>query len=394
MNWLQKLSTSKVADNFFQLVIAPTHGCHFVSVRFDATTSVAIIEFTKALPFLPNLRTINLTRELLDGIRRLDAPVRQAVEERLDLVIETGIRDLTLHRLPLNATVRFTARAPNVTSLTLFISDPSVIDELWSIILPMRHLANLSLTCVATAPAEPFQTATLLSAQPRTKPALSSLVLYGHLSTDGLADFIAVFASNLRHLTVGIVESASQTGTPQPVLPACSFPRLRSLALKLPEALQQTTLDATPGPPQLPNWRTLTTSRQQPPLSASSIASFARLFARHTGVKHVLSDSLCIRVSHLDSFNSVADSPSRLVGGNTSDKYPIVAMTDSDTIAERLQRDTAWEQRRNTLDAIDDVLAYAIERRKRIAATEDWADAARFVKNLGHLDLERMIHRL
>ncbi|GAA5969883.1 hypothetical protein JCM8115_006016 [Rhodotorula mucilaginosa] len=69
-------------------------------------------------------------------------------------------------------------------------------------------------------------------------------------------------------------------------------------------------------------------------------------------------------------------------------------MTTTDELAERLQDDTASEQRQNTLDAIDDVLEYATERRKRIAATEDWVDAARFVKDLGRLDLERMINRL
>lgn len=385
---------SRVADDYFHLVIAPTHGHHFVDVDFDATAPEQIVEFIKALPFLPNLRTINLTRTLHDGIRRLNAPLQQAVEERLALVIETGIHDLTLDRLHLDDIFRFTTRAPNVTRLSLFITNPSVIDELWSIISPIPHLAKLSLTYAATAPAEPFQIATLLSAQPKTKPALSSLVLYGHLSTDGLADFIAIFASSLRSLTIGIVKSAFRTGTPQPVIPVCSFPRLRSLALQLPEALQQTTLDAMRGPPQLPNLRTLTTSRQRTPLSAGSIASFANLFARHPGVKHVLSDPLSVRVSLLNAFNPVGDSSSRLLGGDTSDEYPLVAMTDPDILTERLQDDAAREQRQNTLDAIDSVLEYATERRKWIAATEDWVDAARFVQDLGRLDLRRMIHLL
>ena len=135
---------SRVADDYFHLVIAPTHGHHFVDVEFDATAPEQIVEFIKALPFLPNLRTINLTRKLHDGIGRLDAPLQQAVEERLDRVIGTGIRDLTLDRLPLADIFRFTTRAPNVTRLSLFITNPSVIDELWSIISPIPHLAKLS----------------------------------------------------------------------------------------------------------------------------------------------------------------------------------------------------------------------------------------------------------
>lgn len=241
---------------------------------------------------------------------------------------------------------------------------------------------------------EPVSNPTSLSAQSKTTPALSSLVLYGYLSTDGPADFIAMFASSLRSLAIEIVESAFLNGRPHPVVPAGSFPRLRYLVLHLPVPLMQMTLDALPGPPQLPNWRTLTTSRERTPPSASSIASIANLLARHTGVNHVLSDPLSTRVSLVDPFSPVADSPLRPVGGYTSDEYPLIAMANPDTLAERLQDDWASEQRQNTLDAIDDVLEYATERRKRIAATEDWVDAARFVKDLGRLDLERMINRL
>ncbi|KWU41794.1 hypothetical protein RHOSPDRAFT_36681 [Rhodotorula sp. JG-1b] len=147
-----KLLMSRVADDYFHLVIAPTHGHHFVDIEFDATAPEQIVEFIKALPFLPNLRTINLTRKLHDGIGRLDAPLQQAVEERLDRVIGTGIRDLTLDRLPLADIFRFTTRAPNILNL----SGPAdwllpTLEGVTSALLP--RLRMLTVHCRPAAPA-------------------------------------------------------------------------------------------------------------------------------------------------------------------------------------------------------------------------------------------------
>ncbi|TKA50590.1 hypothetical protein B0A53_06068 [Rhodotorula sp. CCFEE 5036] len=328
----ENLSPAKVADDFFHLVIAPKYGHHFHNVDFTATTSTQIVEFAKALPLLPNLHTIKLPKDLLDVIHVLDTPLQQAVEAKLILTIANCVRHLTLRTLPLDDVLRFTAGARNVTQLSLNISDPLVLDGLWNIVAPMTHL-------------------------------------FGSVNLDGQSDLVAIFASTLRDLNLG-------------------------LQLYLPDALLQKTLDAVPGPPQLPKWCHLWTTQERTPLSPMCVAKIEKLVAEHTGLEYVDLCPIYKRLSLIDSSGQEDNHQSRrqLLEDSLSGEYPLLAMTDSDALAELLQHDTASEQRQNTLDAIDDVLEYATERRKRIAATEDWVDAARFVKDLGRLDLERIIN--
>jgi hypothetical protein len=392
----QNLSPAKVADDFFHLVIAPKYGHHFHNVDFTATTSTQIVEFAKALPLLPNLHTIKLPKDLLDVIHVLDTPLQQAVEAKLILTIANCVRHLTLRTLPLDDVLRFTAGARNVTQLSLNISDPLVLDGLWNIVAPMTQLVELRMFFTDTPSAEPPRFAVLLNNPPKVTPSLTLLSLFGSVNLDGQSDLVAIFASTLRDLNLGSREAGLVVGNEQSLLPHCSFPRLESLQLYLPDALLQKTLDAVPGPPQLPKWCHLWTTQERTPLSPMCVAKIEKLVAEHTGLEYVDLCPIYKRLSLIDSSGQEDNHQSRrqLLEDSLSGEYPLLAMTDSDALAELLQHDTASEQRQNTLDAIDDVLEYATERRKRIAATEDWVDAARFVKDLGRLDLERIINRL
>lgn len=126
------------------------------------------------------------------------------------------------------------------------------------------------------------------------------------------------------------------------------------------------------------------------------VAKIEKIVAKHTGLEHIDFGPIYKRLSLVDPSGQGDNHHARpqLLEDYRLGEYPLLAMTNTDTLAELLQHDTAREQRQNTLDAIDHLLEYATERRKRIAATEDWVEAARFVKDLGRLDLERMIHLL
>ena len=291
-----------------------------------------------------------------------------------------------------NNVFRLTARSRHLTKLSFKTSDSLVLDELWNIVSPMTQLADLHIVFIDISPAEPLRFATLLDNQPETIRELKSLALAGYVTTDDASEFIAIFASSLRRLVVGTQEKALALGKTQSLVPACSFPKLLMLFLRVPNTLLQKTLDDLPGPSQLPNLRYLSTMREAIPLPATSMVRIKKVAAEHTGIKQVACIPYFERVSLVEALGP-AD-PSRLGVRYFEYWYPILAMTNTDALAELLQHDTAREQRQNTLDVIDELLEYATERRKRIATTGDWVDATRFVKDLRRLDLQRRIHLL
>ncbi|GAA5877100.1 hypothetical protein JCM3774_002841 [Rhodotorula dairenensis] len=72
---------------------------------------------------------------------------------------------------------------------------------------------------------------------------------------------------------------------------------------------------------------------------------------------------------------------------------PTVAMTEPETVCDRLEDAASPAERQDVLAPLDSVIAFAAEWRDRAVNAQDWADVARLAKVLQPMDVERMFHR-
>ncbi|GAA5989489.1 hypothetical protein JCM10908_000498 [Rhodotorula pacifica] len=390
----QRLRAATVCDDLFQLVIAPLYGHHFTQVVLGTLAPNQVVEFVKALPLLPNLRRFTLTPTLYRDLLALTPELRQAVEQKIISSITKNAKRLSFDGFPLQDTVRYTSGATKLTSLTLENCDSVTLDKLWEIVSPLSHLNRLRVLFVAPQFGPLPQFATLLDKRPSIVPKLTTLFLYFVSDTHRLDDFVGIFASALRTLVIGTIDNGIHLGERLSVLPFRVFPELRYMGLDLPDGLLQATLDAMADPACLPSLRRLDVWTDEACLSDASMASLGRFLAAHTAIEHVSLFPLDGRISLLDESRLAEQLPPGAVVGDSPFGYPVVAMTDTADLAERMQDDGAKEQRENVASCIDDLLRYVFEWRKRVEATGDHFEAARLAELLAPLDVERMLHRL
>lgn len=191
------ITTPQAGKAFFLLVIAPTYGQHFIKADLENFDFEGIVEFVKALPMLPNLRSFKLDGITLHMLEtECDAQVMEIVMARLSSAIRQSARQLVLVESSLRQVLHFVWSAPLLSKLEVHPPsyDRQVITSLWRILTTTPAVTHLHMNLSEFDDDEDLlDLRILVDTRPASIAPLSTITLEYAELVASISDLLALF---------------------------------------------------------------------------------------------------------------------------------------------------------------------------------------------------------
>lgn len=390
------ITTPQAGKAFFLLVIAPTYGQHFIKADLENFDFEGIVEFVKALPMLPNLRSFKLDGITLHMLEtECDAQVMEIVMARLSSAIRQSARQLVLVESSLRQVLHFVWSAPLLSKLEVHPPsyDRQVITSLWRILTTTPAVTHLHMNLSEFDDDEDLlDLRILVDTRPASIAPLSTITLEYAELVASISDLLALFSPNLRTVTIKYCCLAEQPAAQPSALPTCALPNLQSLNLTGPADCLLPTLDGVTSA-LLPRLRMLTIDCRPADSTLSSASSAIVDRVKAIATEH--SNLEVVKLSHpyarLDSRSGQAgdSAPSRHGTEmlNLPSVYPLLTTAKPDDSIQPYSNDDATGYSVKLLEA-------GMDWCKRASLTDDRVSLARLARALQPLDFERMLHEM